>query len=222
MEYLDLKGFELFMVDRDLVEERYRQHFMRWVRRFLTSEFSMEELANRDKIECFADQLARDSSVQDWQLRQALKAVELYMNVYLKEQLGGRAHGAARIESFTQSSGAGEKQKAKAGRQGEKSICQTHEALAKMKKLLRLRRYAYRTEQTYEEWVQRYFKYAGRQGLAWDLPETIRAYLSYLALQRRVAGSTQNQALNAIIFLYRDVLNKDLDQVKSPLDGWPF
>ena len=74
MEYVDLKEFETFVAERDLVPEAHRSFYVHWVRRFLRAEFGAEELADKDKVECFADQLARDSSVKDWQLRQALQA----------------------------------------------------------------------------------------------------------------------------------------------------
>lgn len=220
MEYLDLKGFELFMAERDLVDERYRQHFVRWVRRFLTSEFSAEELENRDKVECFADQLARDPAVEEWQLRQALKSVELYLNVFLQEQDSGR-HPAPRsklcrtsaMENLKGNHDAKRRPDAEHNRDGE--ACSMTKALVDMKKLLRLRRYAYTTERTYVDWVQRYFKYAGRQGMSWEKPETVRAYLSYLALQRRVAGSTQNQALSAILFLFQETLKIAVPEINA-------
>ncbi|RKX44616.1 MAG: integron integrase, partial [Verrucomicrobia bacterium] len=77
------------------------------------------------------------------------------------------------------------------------------------------RHYAYRTEQTYVMWTERYLKYAGQQGLAWNDPSSVRVFLSYLALQRKVASSTQNQALNAILFLFRDTLKLELGEVNA-------
>ena len=85
MEYVDLKGFEAFVAERDLVPEAHRSFYMHWVRRFLRAQFGAEELADKDKVECFSDQLARDSSVKEWQLRQALQAVSLYLDVFLAE-----------------------------------------------------------------------------------------------------------------------------------------
>lgn len=85
MEYVDLKRFEEFIRERDLVPEAHRTFYLNWVRRFLKAEFSANELSAKDKVECFSDQLARNDSVKDWQLRQALQAVSLYLDVFLKE-----------------------------------------------------------------------------------------------------------------------------------------
>lgn len=59
MELVDLKGFEGFLDLRKMVPERHRSFYVKWVQRFLRSEFSVEELSGRDQLTCFADQLAR-------------------------------------------------------------------------------------------------------------------------------------------------------------------
>ena len=200
-EYSNLKEFEQFMADRNLVPEAQRSFYVNWVRRFLNAEFSSVELEDRDKVACFSDQLARDDSVQDWQLRQALQAVSLYLDVFLKEGMGYQARDTRDRQA---TGGAGSRPAA----------CGT-EAVAQMKKLLRLRHYAYRTEQTYVEWVERYIKYAKNQGLEWIEPGSVRAFLSHLALQRKVASSTQNQALSAVLFLFRDTLKIDVGEVNA-------
>ena len=83
MQYIDLKGFEDFMESRNLVAGKYRSYYASWVRRFLQSEFTPGELSGKDRTICYLDQLARDGSVQDWQLKQAEQAVKLYLDVYL-------------------------------------------------------------------------------------------------------------------------------------------
>lgn len=205
MEPVDLKGFEVFVAERNLVPEEKRSFFIHWVRRFLNAEFSSVDLSEKDKVECFADQLARDGSVEDWQLRQALQAVSLYLDSFLVEAAGGTGGDDA--------AGIVREQVSHGGRDADSPSGEG--ALEQMRKLLRLRHYAYRTEQTYTMWVGRYLKYAGGQGLAWNNPGSVRAYLSYLALQCKVASSTQNQALNALMFLFRDTLRVDVPQINA-------
>ena len=88
-------------------------------------------------------------------------------------------------------------------------------ALDQLTKLLRLRHYSYRTEQTYGMWAGRYFKYVSGQGLLWNDVSSVRVYLSYLALQRKVASSTQNQALSALLFLFQEVLHLEVPEVNA-------
>jgi integron integrase len=80
---------------------------------------------------------------------------------------------------------------------------------------IRAKHYSYRTEQTYIEWCRRYILYHNkRHPKEMGVPE-IQAYITYLATERNVAASTQNQALSAILFLYRYVL---LQKIEFPTD----
>lgn len=71
---------------------------------------------------------------------------------------------------------------------------------------MRLRHFSRRTETAYLQWMRRYFEFHGRRDPKGLGPEHVTAFLSHLAEDRRVAASTQNQALAALIFLYREVL----------------
>ena len=78
---------------------------------------------------------------------------------------------------------------------------------------LRAMHYSYRTEETYIEWMRRYILFhKKRHPSAMGAPE-IQSFLTHLASDRSVAASTQNQALSAVLFLYREVLHKEIDPV---------
>ena len=78
--------------------------------------------------------------------------------------------------------------------------------LTRFRRQLRLRHYSLRTEQAYVGWVKRFIEFHGRQHPR-DLAEPeIGAFLSSLALDGGMSSGTQNQALAALLFLYRDVL----------------
>jgi hypothetical protein len=73
--------------------------------------------------------------------------------------------------------------------------------LDQMKDALRTRNYSYRTEQSYIEWARRYILFHDKRHPAeMDAPE-IQDFITYLAVEKKVAASTQNQALSAILFL---------------------
>jgi site-specific recombinase XerD len=79
----------------------------------------------------------------------------------------------------------------------------------------RVRRLASRTIQTYRRWVEEFPRFHHDRTGQWIHPNEmgepeVEAFLTHLAVNRRVAESTQNQALGAILFLYRHVLEKDL------------
>lgn len=82
--------------------------------------------------------------------------------------------------------------------------------LETMRELIRKRHYSIRTEEAYLQWVRRYIQFHGRRHPAGLGAPELEAFLTHLAVGRNVAASTQNQALSAILFLYRDVLGQQL------------
>ncbi len=82
--------------------------------------------------------------------------------------------------------------------------------LDQVRLVLRRRHYSHRTEEAYLGWMRRYIAFHGLRHPR-ELPdEAITAYLTHLAVRERVSASTQNQALNALLFLYRHVLGREL------------
>lgn len=94
--------------------------------------------------------------------------------------------------------------------------------LDQVRNIIRCKHYSIRTEQSYIDWIRRYILYHNKQHPK-DLGERhISDFLTHLAVDRRVASSTQNQALCAIVFLYKSVLGsepgdfKDMIRAKRP------
>ena len=89
--------------------------------------------------------------------------------------------------------------------------------LEQLRQALRSRHYSRRTEQTYCQWVKWFIYFHKVRHPAEMAEPEINAFLTHLAVKERVSASTQNQALSAILFLYRHVLNRkigDLGEVK--------
>ena len=81
---------------------------------------------------------------------------------------------------------------------------------AKVVECLRVEHYSYRTEQTYVGWIRRFVEFHGWRKPSQLEAADVKAFLKHLAQEREVAASTQNQALNAVVFLYRNLIKKDL------------
>ena len=82
--------------------------------------------------------------------------------------------------------------------------------LDQVRGIIRQRHYSIRTEQAYVQWIKKFILFHGKRHPK-DMGEPeIARFISHLATNRRVAASTQNQALNAIVFLYKQVLNTEL------------
>jgi len=78
--------------------------------------------------------------------------------------------------------------------------------MARVRTAIRLRRLSARTEEAYVSWIRRYILFHRKRHPADLGPAEIAAFLTWLAERRRVSASTQNQALQAVLFLYRQVL----------------
>jgi integron integrase len=94
-------------------------------------------------------------------------------------------------------------EKSASSQQGKKLLDQVRDQL-------RLKHYSYRTEQSYVQWITRYILFHNKRHPVEMGEDEIRAFLVHLAVDKQVAASTQNQALSALLFLYRSVLEKDI------------
>jgi len=79
--------------------------------------------------------------------------------------------------------------------------------LTQLRVAIRTRHYSPRTEEAYVQWVRRFIRFCGLRHPRELGPSDVTRFLSSLAVDANVSASTQNQALAAIVFLYRDVLN---------------
>ena len=89
--------------------------------------------------------------------------------------------------------------------------------LDQVRHVIRARHYSRETEKTYVDWIKRFLRFHAAHG-GWRHPREmgavdVEALLTHLAIRRHVSASTQNQALNALVFLYRRVLDIDLGEI---------
>jgi len=76
--------------------------------------------------------------------------------------------------------------------------------------MLRLKHFSYRTETSYVAWIKRLREFVRGKNPYLLVSQDVQNFLSYLAVERKVSASTQNQALNAIVFFFRNVLHKEI------------
>jgi integron integrase len=76
---------------------------------------------------------------------------------------------------------------------------------------IRVKHYSIRTEEAYMDWIKRFILFHGKRHPNEMGAAEVEAFLTHLAVDGNVAASTQNQALSALLFLYREVLRKELD-----------
>ena len=87
--------------------------------------------------------------------------------------------------------------------------------LDQMRDVLRLKHYSKRTEQAYIDWARRFILFHQKRHPREMGAQEVEQFLTYLAVDRHVAASTQNQALNALVFLYKQVLGIELSSINA-------
>ena len=90
--------------------------------------------------------------------------------------------------------------------------------LERVKTELRVNHYSKKTEEAYISWIKRYIFFNNKKHPKEMGAEEVKNYISYLATKQQVSSSTQNQALNAILYLYKNVLKKEIKFV----DGFGY
>jgi integron integrase len=187
-----LTEFNKFLDSKSFVKEKYIPFYIHWARKFLGFSHENKQLNHDLKIKAFLNHLSNKPNITDWQIRQADDALRLFFHYFLKDDIS-KYHNTEHIKGISTDI--------------SKIVSEVQEAL-------RIKRYAYRTEQTYIKWIKSFYYYVTNEKNKEKDEELesndVRDFLSYLALKRNVSASTQNQAFNALLFLFRNVFRKDL------------
>src|SRR4030042_3437100 len=170
--------FQDFLLSQKLAPEKNVPYLANWVSRFLAFSNRKGQQDIGLTVTEFLNSLEAMEDIKDWQIRQAGEAGRVYLNHFKGGEelktLSGKERPAGRLSD-------------------------SRKLLAEMKKLIRLKHFAYNTELAYLDWAERFFAYTRettKGDPAADLtPEAVQKFLSHLAITKRVAASTQNQAL---------------------------
>ncbi len=186
-----LPEFQAFLLEKKLAPEKHVFFYALWASKYFTyarkKQISSEKYQENAVLE-FIETLKADPNMSDWQIRQASDAIRLYYFHY-------RGLNPDNLSTI-------------------KANNAIPELLEETQRLIRLKHYSYSTEKTYLQWIKRFFEYVQQTSKKDVFVELDAAdcknFLSHLALKEKVSASTQNQAFNAILFLFRNVLCKDI------------
>lgn len=190
-----LPDFQEFLKSNKLAQEKNIPFYALWVSRFL-SFVNKHDIGNIDELVLeFLEEQKKTRKMENWQIQHIELALKLYLD-----------HFNAR--SVLQKTGD--------GKNGENNLNEAA-VMEKMKNLIRLKHYSYSTERTYLDWVKRFFIYVSEthKSISSILEKDLKNFLTWLAVNQRVSSSTQNQAFNALLFLFREVLRKDVGDLKG-------
>jgi len=204
------------------IKEPFDRWFVIRARHYIEA-FPDKRLARHQEADLreYLDMLGRKGSWQAWQFKQAVDAIELLLREmvsvpWVDDFDWDQWRASAKELSDQHPTVAREIQTASPLPPYDISSTQQHpELIARMKAEIRRRGYSIRTEQTYLSWVARYIGFhQGHNPADLDM-SAISSFLEHLALARNVSTSTQNQALNALVFLYKHVLGQELGKLES-------
>lgn len=187
-----LPEFQKYLTERRLVPENHIPFLARWAQMFLNfnTEAQAAGIPFEVGLERFLKHISIQEKTQPWQMQQAEEAVRLFLGFQ-----------------------GGEKLPVPLAPQDRDGVAE------KLKERMRLKHYSYSTERSYLDWGRRFQNYVttvrGRKTPAEWSSEDVRDFLTRLATVDRVSASTQNQAFNALLFLFRDVLGRSLEDIRT-------
>jgi hypothetical protein len=207
-------------VEEQRVNPKQAGFYVRWVQAFIDHQPG-KRLAQRDgqDVEGFLRWLGQQPRVEAWQVQQAERALKILYEAFLPRYRPAApttngAPGGRALPQAQEANGRGNRSAAAGFRDrvvpGEVER-RYPELLEGLRKEVRRRHYSYRTETAYADWLRRFVAFHGYCDPRSLDATAVREYLDYLAVTRGVAASTQNQALNALVFVYREVLRQALD-----------
>lgn len=193
-----LSDFQVFLITRRLTDEKHAPFYARWMSRFIAFPNHREHLDFSQKKEKFLGHLSQTPGIADWQKDQAQIALKLYFEQFNKSA-ANQSVDSNILSLITDKA-------------------DFTSVLKALSNAIRIKRYSYKTERSYMNWAKRFFYYLTdikkkdlkNSGLD---SEDARDYLSFLALRKKVSSSTQNQAFNALLFLFRGVLKIEIDSI---------
>lgn len=182
-----LEQFRTYLSHKARIKEKYIPYYLKWVSDCYTFlDGSLEHPLSNEQRQEFLKHISKRQ--EDWQVNQADYSLRLY-SFFLNSGLKGSS---------------------------EDSLCSEEkwkELEEETRKALRLRHRSLSTEKTYLAWLRHFQRFA-RAKVTKELSDRdLQDFLTHLAVEKKVSSATQNQALNAIVFVYRNVLGKDIENV---------
>jgi integron integrase len=214
-----LPDFQKYMISHKLVREKNVTFYAYWADRYLKFSKSVKNNHDiRDAIRLFIENLRGQNHLADWQIKQAGQAAEIYEYRFLKKTPlpAGRVY-QGNLQSLQ--SPHSDQEKKDAGSE-EPIRYNPSDVIAKLQETIRLKHYSLSTERTYIDWVKRFFYFvdeSDRDPIPYKIKgsEDVKDFLTHLAVKQNVSSSTQNQAFNALLFLFRNVFKMDLGDIAN-------
>ncbi len=211
----NVQAYSLFL-QTGRIPQKSIKWYLTWIRQFENSINGklFSRIAAED-VKAFLSHLSCNDNIQQWQVDQARDSLRLFFRDFLNVPWARAANRTTAAQSdsnirsqshmhsdnWTPPHGSDTTAAASLPQLSHQDL------LEKLRTEIRVRHYSIRTEQSYEQWVNRFFKYLNNKPVPEVTPADVKRYLEHLAVNKKVAASTQNQALNALVFLFEQALH---------------
>ena len=203
------------------VPEKVRPWYRRHVQAFIDQYPDTRLRAHTpESVEKWFESIGRNPSIEDWQFRQQVDALRLLFSFIVKPAwigdldwdrwsagtLGLERDHPTVMRTYEMIDKAVDEATNRLGKQYP-------ELYRKFLAAIRIPDYAANTERSYLGWINRFLRFHGNQHPSVCAEPEVASFLEHLALQRKVSGATQAQALNALVFFFSRVLEKPLGEL---------
>ncbi len=216
----------LFILEKNAIPKNsipwYRKHAEAYIKANKNTPLSSQ---TGQEIDCYLNAKGRLPKLNEWQFRQIADAIRLLFTELIQPQWS-ESYDWFQWRAFARGLESDHPSLMRDGDPGSlvapssnqhilrfrSNYAKTHLAFVKT---IRVRQMAVKTEKTYEQWIARFLRYCNWQEIDRLGIENIKSFLEHLAVSRKVSSSTQKVALNALIFLFREVLGRDVKNILS-------
>ena len=213
-----MEGFSSFL--KQHVGQRKVPFYLHWIssynrfRKTVKNEDGIGNNDDSDRIGAFAAWLGH--RYQDWQVQQAKEAVGFFLYYNRMHGKKSRTYSVRYEKRKTEAlvPPVNNRGTCSVERKGLEEWATVDE---KITKVLRLRNLSYRTEKTYLGWIRRFGSFVKHKSPEHVVEADIKDFLTQLVIDRRASVSTQNQAFNALLFFFRNYLNREITSLEGTI-----
>lgn len=195
MDYSNFYKFKNFLKETKQIPREKTKYYEYWVKQFIyhCQRNFKEKLTSN--ITLYLESLKSNAEFKNWQVEQAEEAVTLFAKNILNLQLDSPLSPIHQKQDQYDN-------------EWSKLIKET-------RKLIQLRHYSSSTEKTYIYWIKKFYYFFKDKDPDKLDGKHVKEYLSHLATHDKVSSSTQNQAFNALLFFFRNCLQKNIGDLKN-------
>ncbi|MDY6863877.1 MAG: integron integrase [Thermodesulfobacteriota bacterium] len=193
MKKYNPKSFREYLINEKSIPFRNIKFYQLWVDKFLSYYQKNLKAVKYNNIKEFLDVLESEGK-EDWQIRQAYKAIKVFLEDFM-----------CLLIDFTEDS------KNDSTCKPVKNPKTWKEVFSKLINEIQFQHLAYSTEKTYRSWIRRFIEFCNNTPPEKIESSHVKKFLVYLAVEKKISASTQNQAFNALLFLFRNGLEKEFD-----------